>query len=345
MEWEPKEAAAKRHGQEITSAQLSRRELLSSHQHDYQKPPLPPRNERPREGWTDRLFQGEGHTNSTFKWPKQAVVPEKPLPLQPAEPAPWPVVSYHGHCPPDEKALRNAVIDKVEEQAWRSEAKVLPERTLYHGEDERKHAGRHEPLSRAGSCFPTRAKEPVRAGGPQWTRNGTGSSYAWPRSGRPAKVTWRQHDKAAKPPPPMLERPAAGTVASQARDFHSTQVAAVLRPESAPATAASSTGTGRPRGGFQLVSAAEWKRRQKEQARVAMPGVAREAARSGTRASLPPGTRGWANPGRGFRTGAGCEPLRMGGAWQKPGLELKDPRAPSAPGVNRWHQIKANSYT
>ena len=79
-----------------------------------------------------------------------------------------------------------------------------------------------------------------------------------------------------------------------------------------------------------------------------MPGGAREAAADGKRGPLPAGTRGWVNAGRGFYTGAGNEPLRMGPTWkrgQAASVETRDPRAPkAAAGVNLWHKIAANRY-
>ena len=383
--WNPQLAAEFRKGQEITRHHSSSdRTGESSHRHDYQKHELPPRREKAREQWTDRVFLGSSHEQDTYKWPDRVVDPDPPLPEPQLEPAPWPVVSYHGRCAPGEKAFRDAVIEQEEVRAWREEAKLVPERATFHGEDES--AVGKDPLTRAGSCDPHRAKAPMRTvGPPDWTRHPEGGqSYKWPlrSSGNinasKANIAWRQHELAAQAPPPVVDeprlaagveeggrrppeletavprygrakelRPAGGrgagaTARSRASDFHTRNIADVLRPESAPAEPR------RVRKGFHLVSAAEWKRQQKENARVAMPGGAREAAADGKRGPLPAGTRGWKNAGRGFYTGAGNEPLRMGPTWKRgqvASVETRDPRAPkAAAGVNLWHKIAANRY-
>ena len=387
--WRPDVASREYAGLELTR-DIPAPTGTTTHRIDYDLKPMPEsRPPRAREDWTDRLFVGSSHERETYQWPNQHRASDKPLPEPHQEPAPWPVVSYHGRCAPGERAFRDTIIEQEEVKAWRS-AKLVPERGLFHGECERKAAtARREPLSRAGSCFPNRAKAPVQTNGPpDWTRGQSGSSYAWPRSDRKVAVKWRQHEKATQKPPSLLDDPETdpavagrprdapeldvalprygraselipaggrgnGVAACRDRttDFHTRNVADVLRPESAPAprSAAGQKGGSGSKRGFKLMSAAEWRKQQKENARVAMPGGAREAAQEGRCGSLPAGVRGWSNPGRGFNTGAGTEPLRMGPTWQRGKgscVETRDPRAPKvAAGVNMWHKIAASRYT
>ena len=400
QEWRPDRAQREYSGIELT-LDLPGQTYATTHLHDFRAHDLPPRRERQREGWTDRVFHGESHEKATYKWHELKSESDQPLPPPPHEPAPWPVLSYHGQVPSGTRAFRDAIIEQEEVRAWRTQGKVVPERAIYHGEDETKaaRAGR-EPLTRAGSCNPSRAKAPVHTNGPpDWTRKQTGSSYAWPRSGRKVDVKWRQHEKAHQRPPPRFDSPrvdaaavgrprdapeldlalpkysashrataaelvaaggrgnGVGAVRNRATDFHTTNIKDVLRPESAPmervkgGVGGSSSSSSSRSGGFQLVSAAEWKRRQMQNARSAMPGGMRDAARDGRPSALPAGVRGWNNPGRGYNTGAGTEPLRMGptyneGKGKSPSVESRDPRAPKvAAGVNMWHRIAAARYT
>ena len=204
--------------------------------------------------------------------------------------------------------LRDAAIDEEERRAWRREAKVMPERLLYHGEDEARVQSK-PPLSRAGG-YPTRERAPQR----QAHRAG-GSSYAFARSSAPQpRITWRQHERA----PPAARRAAAeahvqpppvrDTVRTRADDHARSEMSSLLRPDSAPAGTATERTT--PVDRHALKSAAQWKREQRARGRTALPGGAKDAAATGFR--IAPDRGAWSRSSRVVPTGAGCEPVPIG---------------------------------
>ena len=69
---------------------------------------------------------------------------------------------------------------------------------------------------------------------------------------------------------------------------------------------------------------------------MAMPGAPREVALRSRPGEAPVHAAPRMRTSRGYPTGAGTEPLRLG--------EARDPRVPKALGLNAWHHIKANRY-
>lgn len=340
-DWEPHTAAFDFHGFEITRADEREPAAFAgqtTHRRDFAEPVLPPcrRRERPAP-LPHRPFLGASAEGDAYGWPIPAQQPELAPPAvgQNVPPPAWPVVSYHGAFgEPGIKAFKDAVIEEEEARAWRQDGKTLPERAIFHGEDESRAVGR-DPLSRAGG-YPTRGRAPQRNGSTEWTRKGTGSSYAWPRAGKQVQIKWRQHDR-ARPPAKSAPAPEAASASrqegQQARsrrdDFRGSEVGELFRPQSAPPTECERV---KPHGAG-LVSAKAWRAQQAEKARAAMPGGAREAAREGRRDALPAGSRGWVRPGRSNLTGAGREPLKVGEA------------APRGTGkLNAWHLVAAKRY-
>ena len=314
--WEPPVAARVSHGVEITSWEPKQAgaSFHTSHRADYTRPELPPpHHPAAHAAPADRLFEGTSTTHNVHHWPHGAehMNARQTITVVPgAGPAdPWPVVSFHGRVPSEERVLRDAAIDEEERRAWRKEAKVMPERLLYHGEDEARIHSK-PPLSRAGG-YPTRGRAPQR----QPHRAG-GSSYACARSSAPPpNVTWRQHERAA----PAARRAAAeahlqpppsrDTIRTRADDHARSDMSSLLRPESAPSANAverSATPTDR----HTLKSAAAWKREQRARGRTALPGGARDAAATGFR--IAPDRGAWTRGSRVVPTGAGCEPVPIG---------------------------------
>jgi hypothetical protein len=343
--WEPEDAARRFRGREITRAERRCATGVSTHRSDYQEPQLPPRDSSSRRSHpseiSSRPFRGST-TASSYRWPEAPVECEEQTPSEHTEyycaPAAWPTISYHGACAPSDRAFRDAVIDEAEAEAWRWNGKTLPERSLFHGEDERKAVGR-DPLTRAGSCDKHRAaqaqvKAPPTAS--RWTRNNTGSSYDWPQRMAPNSITWRQHACA-----PVRQRnalvaggatAAATAPRTRATDYKTTSVGQLMGgPLGHPAEPPQRTRT-RPRSAFALVSTAEWKSRQREKVRTAMPGGMRDAAAHGCRGALPAGIVGWRRPGRNGLTSMAGEPLDLG-----------EKRANSLP-PNQWHVIAARRH-
>ena len=366
--WNPLESAQYFHGYEITRHDDEANPPLdpkyrsktgkSLYRTDFRKPAPtgPPRQRTPPAQLVENAFLATSEHADNFAWHEHYERPERPLPVPPQTETAWPNVSYHGRVPPGEKAFRDAIIEKEEERAWRTEGKVLPERMhAYHGEDEAKAVGK-EPLSRAGNGYLSRQRaQPTKPGAPAYTRNGTGSSYAWPRK----EVVRKPHGSAVYT---STERRAIVTtgklmdstnVRTRADEFNNRSdiIDAMKmpegRPESAPVgrrvpikaekPAMSERRPVQPWKG--LVSTAEWKKRQKEAARVAMPGAPKEAAMSGR-----PGERAadvrpriTAAP-RPCPTGFGGEPLDLGAVHAG---SIEQARGGK---LFKWHTIKANRY-
>ena len=290
----------------------------------------------------DKMFIATTVHNDEYGWKENAMLDDAPLPSPPQPPVAWPNVSYHGRVDPATKKLHDAVIEQEEEKAWRTRGKVVPERRhAFHGEDEARAVGK-EPFSCAGG-YPTRGRTVQSTGGPGYTRNGTGSSYAWPRAEHPPKVRMdaagvaRQKAEAAADKPHIAAPSTRAAPRTRADDFHSTEaVKHGLRLENAPA-AHKPTGSKRVTVAQPgLMSAAAWKRQLNERARSAMPGAMREHARQGRPGERPESARPWIRTGINGRTGAGTEPLRLG--------EHRDPRAPSAVKPFMWHTVAARRY-
>ena len=129
--WEPTTASKFYHGVEITRALPPKGEHIPSGSYaiDYQTPALPPPKERgARRQPPEHMFRATTEQHDQYKWKADQASRAEPHQRPPPEPpTAWPVVSYHGRVPPEEKAFRDAVIDEVEVQAWRTEAKVLPD--------------------------------------------------------------------------------------------------------------------------------------------------------------------------------------------------------------------------
>ena len=157
--WNPLESAQYFHGYEITRHDDEANPPLdpkyrSKTARAYTAPTFesrrltgPPRQRTPPAQLVENAFLATSEHADNFAWHEHYERPERPLPVPPQTETAWPNVSYHGRVPPGEKAFRDAIIEKEEERAWRTEGKVLPERMhAYHGEDEAKAVGK-EPLS------------------------------------------------------------------------------------------------------------------------------------------------------------------------------------------------------
>ena len=340
-EWDQQKALAW-HGEELTQWQLQGVTGPTTHLTDYREPTLPPkRDRRPNTQMPENMFRATTNHMDDYGWKEKPPIEDEPLPEPPGAPAAWPLVSFHGRCDPETKALHDAVIDHEEERAWRTRAKVVPERVhAFHGEDEAKAVGK-EPFSRAGRGYPTRARHVQSAGGPTFTRHGTGSTYAWPRTEQQQKPRKDAAAAGQQRAEARADKPHLNAVRAAARtradDYHSSEAVANGLTLENPTAGHRPTGAKRASVAQPgLMSAAAWKRHLNERARTAMPGAMRDAARSGRPTERPESARPWIRNGRNGLTGAGTEPLKLG--------DSKDPRVPKAPGVNKWHSIAAGRY-
>lgn len=344
--WEPAGAAAAHSGHEITRHTHTNPRAASTYRTDYDEKPLPPRRVAetlcfaPRPLGIDKSIE-----KAAYAWPSidNAATPvQPPLPSGPTEVVPWPVVSFHGPSrPAHERAMRDAAINDVEEEAWRREAKVLPERQLYHGEDEIT-TERKPPLSRVFG-YPSRPHGTTRqTRTAAVSRYGSHADTARRRTNVASRpdIKWRQHEVLRRRQPcgetnvadPVVH---AGGIRSRAKDFHATKVASLLGPESAPSASptrhqglAANSSRRDPHG---LLSTKEWKRVLHDRSRSAMPGAAKEAAAGGARA---PGSN-WVRTRRPAPTGAGSEPIAMGMAAR--------PRS-GAHKLAAWSTARASQY-
>ena len=184
--WDPLKAMHEYRNSEITRWDYPKPPLAaqSTHKAEYTAPPQPPQKAAGKKysGVETRAFDATSTHKEAYVWHDCPPRSSPPLGMPYNPPKAWPVVSYHGDVTASEKAFRDAVIDEEEERAWRTQAKLLPERChAFHGEDERKAIGK-EPLTCAHGGYASRARQPQKNGKPEWTRNGTGSSYAAPRT-------------------------------------------------------------------------------------------------------------------------------------------------------------------
>ena len=339
--WEPERASAEERGREITlwAAPGASATGVSTHRHDFTRPTLASRvhDGKRHDVSKPTIFDGTATYANEYRWPAHEEPVDTPLPTPPQPHACWPVVSFHGAVSKGEKAFRDAVIDQAERKAWQEEGKTLPERALYHGEDETRTFGK-APLTCAGSCNKTRARAPQ----PQSGSNRRVTSM-------PPKITWRQHEKRAVAPSRSAgvrgdvaaadaAAPPSSYRRSRADEFDGAPPwLPVPEPQSESAARPKpprSAGSIARRSAHALVSANEWKRLQRERARVAMPGGTRDAAATGRVASAHGGgPSAWRLPGRNGLTGAGREPLRLGEA---------PPRGTGRP--NAWHVVAASRY-
>ena len=314
--WTPADARDTCHGVEITRWSQPTR-ATSSHRHDYKRLDLPPpRLPQAPEVRATRPFEGRSTARDAYRRPSPGAYGTATQ-VRMAESAaslavPWPVVTFHGSVGPGEKMLRDAAIEAQEALTWRRKAKVLPERQLYHGEDENRADGK-PPLSRAGG-YATRSRvvQPETKGTLRWSRGGTGSSYAPARSAAKPHITWRQHELApakqrrAATAPAALGAAPGGMARTRADDYH----------RSTAPWVASDNVTGPPaprrRDPHALRDTATWKAELKDRARRAMPGGPREAMLSGT--TCPEGARRWVRGPAKPPKGAGNEPVPIGSA-------------------------------
>ena len=186
----------------------------------------------------------------------------------------------------------------------------MPERTIYHGEDERR--SRHkEPLSRAGSCYQAGrnlCKPPARRHGPVDTQE----VRSWPRTDVKPKVTWRQHERTIRHLLSMSHHARRQQRASRAivsRGGHGRMTLPRAGHRGICARRAPVFECVEGEAEAQACECRGLKRQQRENVRVAMPGGARQAAAEGGAARYA--GSGWNLPGRNNLTGAGSEPLKI----------------------------------
>ena len=196
------------------------------------------------------------------------------LPTSPNVP-PDPAVAYHTSDRASRKPA-DALIERRERQAWERGAKTLPVRALYHGEDEGR-AASADKGARAPVLGGTRGHAPSARQPPGWTRGGTGSSYAAPRTDRVTSQPWRQHgarrprpaSASAEPPPPPRR--------NRASDFGGEGAGWLFDQDSAEATNAAAASaahrqTKEAAARVGIRPTAEWRRELRERARSALPG-------------------------------------------------------------------------
>ena len=182
--WEPENSARYYHGKEITHTE-PRAYHRTSYRTDYTEKELPPQRQRQQQQrLPENPFVGTTAHRDDYTRKENVRPPSPPLGAPPQSPPAWPVVSYHGECTVSERNLRNSMIEREEERAWRLQAKLVPERVhAFHGEDEKRAVGKG-PFSRAGG-YPTRARQPAAAAkgpyGVTFTRNATGATDNGPR--------------------------------------------------------------------------------------------------------------------------------------------------------------------
>ena len=369
--WEPAVAACEHRGREITTWELVAPSAHATTQREsYLQPNLPPRP-LPRDVLPpDSLpFRGYSTTKADFGWPAPAgaaVCDRRCDVVESAEALAWPVVSYHGCVDIAERELRNAAIDAEERRAWRERAKVIPERALFHGEDEGRATGK-PPLSRVFG-YPSRPRSPPRPRKPPVRSSGYGAGAIADGVADCARRNARRARGAhvrVLPAKAQLPTSGSGGLRSRAEDFGATSAwwpsdedgaeRDAHRPVPGVAGADGNKQRGRPGGSARpfsvplagapkrpvhdkhtLQTTAQWKYNLRERARTALPGGHRDVVLTARRA---PEEGAWkrGHTCRAGPTGAANEPIPLGRAAR-----------PQARGGARnlavWNTSKARAY-